>query len=84
MSVPIRSVIDPEKSYTFSDYFKLNPPVDELAKYFGYHHQVQSYQLPHKAADENYFAPLHQELNEILLYVDLTSEVARRSLHQSC
>ncbi|MFN8492907.1 MAG: hypothetical protein U0350_35210 [Caldilineaceae bacterium] len=26
------SVIEPQKSYTFSDYFKLNPPVDELSR----------------------------------------------------
>ena len=72
------SVIDPQKTYTFSDYFKLNPPVDELARYFGYQHTVQSYQLPQTEIDEAYFAPLFQELNEILLYVDLTSESARR------
>jgi hypothetical protein len=26
------SVIKPQQSYTFSDYFKLNPPVDELQR----------------------------------------------------
>ncbi len=76
---PIRpSVIEPQKNYTFSDYFKLNPPVDELIRYFGYEHQTQSYELPQSAINETYFAPLFQELNEILLYVDLTSESARR------
>ena len=72
------NVIDPQKSYTFHDYFKLNPPIDELIQYFGYQHQVQNYQLPQTEIDENYFASLHQELSEILLYVDLNNETARR------
>lgn len=73
-----RSVIDPQKSYTFSDYFQLNIPVDELAAYFGYNHEVKQYQLPRKATDPTFFAPLGQELEEFLLYVDLSSESARR------
>ena len=73
-----RSLIDPQKSYTFSDYFQLNIPVDELATYFGYTHDVQSYQLPKKAVDTAYFASLNQEIAEFLLYVDLSSESARR------
>jgi hypothetical protein len=81
MSTTVRpSIIDPQKSYTFSDYFKLNPPVDELLRYFGYQHQIQSYQLPHKAIDSSYFTSLQQELTETLLYVDLSSEVARREV----
>ncbi|MEZ4867159.1 MAG: hypothetical protein R3C14_37895 [Caldilineaceae bacterium] len=81
MSTAIRHpVIDPHQSYTFSDYFKLNPPVDELVRYFGYQHRNEHYQLPQTAIDEAFFAPLHKELNEILLYVDLTSEIARREV----
>jgi len=74
------SVIDPNKSYTFSDYFKLNPPIEEFIQYFGYQYEMQHYQLPQKAVDEDYFASLYQDLNEILLYVNLTSETARREM----
>lgn len=74
------SVIDPNKSYTFSDYFKLNPRIGEFTEYFGYSHENQNYKLPQTSIDEEYFAPLQQELNEILLYVDLTSEIARREV----
>lgn len=73
-----RSVIDPQKSYTFHDYFQLNIPVDELAAYFGYSHDVQHYVLPRKAVDSAFFAPVGQEIEEYLLYVDLSSESARR------
>ena len=74
------SIIDPNKSYTFSDYFKMNPPIDELTRYFGYQHKNHIYQLPQAKIDETYFASLHQELNETLLYVNLTNEVARREV----
>jgi len=74
------SVIDPNKSYTFSDYFKLNPRIGEFTEYFGYSHENRNYKLPQATIDEDYFAPLQQELNEILLYVDLTSEIARREV----
>ncbi|MEM7539640.1 MAG: hypothetical protein AAF639_46220, partial [Chloroflexota bacterium] len=81
MSQTIRpSIIDPNKSYTFSDYFKLNPPIDEFAQYFGYQYQTQNYQLPQTTIDEAYFASLHQDLNEIFLYVQFTSETARREM----
>ena len=76
----LHPIIDPSKSYTFSDYFKLNPRIGEFAKYFGYRHENQNYQLPQTDIDESYFASLQQELNEILLYVDLTSEIARREV----
>ncbi|MEM7129020.1 MAG: hypothetical protein AAF702_21990 [Chloroflexota bacterium] len=76
----LQPVIDPNKSYTFSDYFKLNPRIGEFTKYFGYRHENQDYRLPQIDIDEGYFAPLQRELNEILLYVDLTSEIARREV----
>lgn len=57
MSILTRpAVIQPQETYTFSDYFKLNPPVDELVGYFGYRHQVQYYQLPKTLIDGAFFA----------------------------
>ncbi len=33
-----------KKTYTFRDYFQLNPPIEELAAHFGYTHQsVEKY-----------------------------------------
>ena len=74
------NVIDPEQSYTFSDYFKLNPRIGEFVAYFGYQHKNQIYQFPQAVIDETYFASLQQELSETLVYVNLTSEIARREV----
>ena len=74
------ALIDPEQAYTFSDYFELNPPVGELIEYFGYQHKKQFYQLPQKAIDESYFVSLSQHLNEILYYVELANNTARREV----
>jgi len=80
MNTSILSVIAPKKSYKFHDYFKLNPPVDELIDYFGYQHQTQYYQLPQTEIDEEYFSSLQNDLRETLLYVNLNSETARREV----
>ena len=71
-------VIDPDKSYTFSDYFKLNPLIDDFIAYFGYQYEIREYPLPQTDIDEAFFASLSQDLNTILPYVNLTSEIARR------
>ena len=74
------ALIDPEQAYSFSDYFDLNPPIDELLEHFGYQHKKQFYQLPQKAIDESYFASLSQHLNEILYYVELANDTALREV----
>jgi len=73
-----KPVIDPKKSYTFSDYFKLNPPVDKLAAYFGYQHQLNKYILPQTAIESASVASLKSYLDENLQHVYLTNETARR------
>ncbi len=75
-----KSIIDPKKSYTFSDYFALNPPIEELLAYFGYTQQIENYVLPHNLADLTHFAHLKTQLETHLRYVDLTSEVVRREV----
>lgn len=75
-----KPVIDPNKSYTFSDYFELNPPLDDLLAYFGYSRQVQSAILPHSQHDLSYFAHLRSQLETHLAIVDLNSEAARREV----
>jgi hypothetical protein len=72
-----QSVIDPKKSYTFSDYFELNPPIDDLLAYFGYSRQVEMYTLPHTTPNFSLFALLPAQITAHLKVVDLDSEAAR-------
>jgi hypothetical protein len=75
----VKPIIDENKLYTFHKYFELNPPLDELLAYFGYHHnRVEKYPLPHQTVDQIFFASLKTDLLNNILYTDLTSETARR------
>lgn len=72
-------IIEKDKSYTFSDYFKLDPPIRELLDYFGYSYQINEYQFPEKApTDMQYFSGLHKQLKGHIQYVNLNNEIARR------
>lgn len=72
------SVIDTDKSYTFADYFKLNAEPDDILSYFGYGYRVQPLTLPLSKRPLERLESLKQRLAEILPYVSLTSEMARR------
>ncbi len=72
-----RPIIDPNRSYSFRDYFEMNVPIDELLAYFGYTRQVESCVLPKSSTDLKYFAHLKGQLEDHLHYVDLTTESAR-------
>jgi len=73
-----RPIIDPNKSYTFSDYFEMNIRIYELTAYFGYQHTLIPYVLPQTTVDMTYFASLKTQLETNLRYIYLSSEAARR------
>jgi len=75
-----RPIIDPNKSYTFSDYFELNPPIDDLLAYFGNNHQVEICILPHITPDFSLFENLPNQITAHLKVVNLDNEAARREL----
>jgi len=74
----IISIIDPTQSYTFADYFKLNSEPDDILSYFGYRYESRSLTLPQTHRQLERLESLKQRLEEILPYVSLTSEMARR------
>ncbi len=71
-------IIQPDQSYSFSDYFKLNSEPEEILGYFGYSFQPQSLELPKSERELERLEDLKQRLQENLPYVSLTSEAARR------
>ncbi len=72
------SVIDKDKSYTFSDYFKLDPPIRDLLAYFGYTYEMQDYPLPKGDVDLRPFEPVRDTIKGNLYQVNLSSKMARR------
>ena len=71
-------IIDPNQSYTFADYFKLNYEPDEIIEYFGYNLQSQSLTLPTTQQNLERLTDLKNRIEESLPYISLTSETARR------
>lgn len=73
-------VIDPEKSYTFRDYFNLNPPIDELLAYFGYTRQTEMCTLPQSTVDTASVSSLKEQLEAHMRIADLNTESAKREV----
>jgi hypothetical protein len=72
------AIIQPEQSYTFSDYFKLNFAPQDILAYFGVSLQRRSLQLPQYAGTLDRLTELKSRIEESLPRLSLTSEMARR------
>ncbi len=78
MIMPKTPVIQPEQSYTFSDYFKLNFAPQDILAYFGVSLQRRSLQLPQYSGTLDRLTELKSRIEESLPRLSLTSEMARR------
>jgi hypothetical protein len=72
------AIIQPEQSYTFSDYFKLNFAPQDILAYFGVSLQRRSLKLPQYSGTLDRFTELKSRIEESLPRLSLTSEMARR------
>lgn len=73
-------LLDPNQSYTFSKYFELGFEASELAVEFGYTLVRRSINLPQFSDELDRLTELRDRIEEILPYVPLTSEQARREI----
>lgn len=73
-------IIDLTQSYTFSKIFDLKIRADEFAEAMGYDFARQMLQLPSYQGELVRLAELRQRIEEILPYVDLSSETSRREI----
>jgi hypothetical protein len=74
------SLLDPSQSYTFSKYFELRFESGELAQEFGYTLSRQTLQFSPFEGDLPFLADLKTRIQEVLPYVALTSELAKREI----
>ncbi len=77
-TMPRAAIIQPEQSYTFSDYFKLNFAPQDILAYFGATLQRRSLQLPYYKGILDRITDLKARLEESLPRLSLNSEMARR------
>ncbi|NET58255.1 MAG: hypothetical protein F6K47_19490 [Symploca sp. SIO2E6] len=73
-------LLDPNRSYTFSNYFELGFTVDDLVTEFGYSFERKFLTLPQYPDALDRITDLKQRIQEILPYVDLENEVTRREM----
>ncbi len=76
--MPRTSIIQPDQSYTFADYFKLNFAPQDILAYFGVSLQRRSLKLPQYTGFLDRLADLKTRIEESLPRLSLTSEMARR------
>ena len=72
------TIIHPDQSYTFSDYFKLNFAPQDILAYFGVSLQRRALQLPRYSGELDRLIDLKARIEESLPRLSLTSEMARR------
>lgn len=73
-----QNAILPENDYTFSDYFKMRIPTEEVLNYFGYSKKNERLELPRYAGEIPTFQNLADKIEEVLIHISLESEVTRR------
>jgi hypothetical protein len=71
-------IIQPDQSYTFSDYFKLNFAPQDILAYFSATLQRRALTLPHYTGELDRLTELKARIEESLPRLSLTSEMARR------
>ncbi|MFM7363994.1 MAG: hypothetical protein ACKO11_05730 [Cuspidothrix sp.] len=74
------SLIDPNRSYTFSNYFELGFAVDDLVGEFGYSFERKFLELPQYSGSLDRLSELKQRIEEVLPFVDLENEATRREI----
>lgn len=73
-------LLDPNRSYTFSNYFELGFAVDDLVAEFGYSFKRKFIDLPQYYGTLDRLADLKQRIEEVLPFVDLENEATRREI----
>lgn len=73
-------ILQENQSYSFRSYFELPYDTDEILAEFGYRFQIQRLSLPRSEIELPRLNDLKQLWEEILPFVSLSSETARREL----
>jgi hypothetical protein len=73
-------LLNPNQSYTFSRYFELGFEASELAEEFGYQLTRKSLYLPQFSGELDRLQELKERIEEVLPFVPLTNEFARREI----
>jgi hypothetical protein len=73
-----QNIISPDKSYTFSDYFKLRVSTEDIVNYFGYSKENARLKLPSSNKELPLLNNLFAIIEDALLHISLENEITRR------
>lgn len=73
-------IFDPEGTYTFSKIFDLKIPADEIAEEFGYTFTKTKLNLSKFSGELDRLEEIQTRIEEVLPYIDLSSEASRREI----
>lgn len=73
-------ILNPEQSYTFSNFFEMCISPQDLAKEFGYNFSRKRLNLPQYQENLDRLNELQARLEEVLPYFSLASETSRREV----
>jgi len=73
-------ILDPNQNYTFSKFFEMNVASDRFVAEFGYKLVRARLNLPQYTGELDRIEDLKGRIEELLPYVDLSSETARREI----
>jgi hypothetical protein len=76
----MKSILNPEQTYTFSKFFELKIRADEFVREFGYKFSRKRLSLPQFQGDLDRLEALNSRITEVLPYTDLSSETSRREI----
>lgn len=80
VTAPSMPILDSNQSYTFSRYFELGFEASELAQEFGYALTRKILNLPEYPSELDRLQELRDRIEEVLPFVPLTNELARREI----
>lgn len=75
-----KSILQPNTSYSFSDYFKLSYPTKDIVAEFGYGYQLTKLSLPRNTLTGGTLTRLQDIFYKKLPHISLTSEAAKREM----
>ena len=73
-------ILNPNESYTFSNIFTLKAEVDDIVADFDYSLSRKKLDLPRYESELERLQELRERIEEILPFVNLTTEIARREI----
>ncbi len=73
-----KTILKPDRKYTFSDYFELNRLPEEIVVELGYTMQTEVLQLPRVPPEASVVTAMQKSFNSTLPLIKLNSEIGKR------